>query len=231
MRFVDNTDAPRPPGWQVGQLADAAGLTVAVLHHYEQDGLVSPSVRSTDGRRLFSDEDVRQLYRIRALQELGVRPGDLGPALDRDLHELFREHLRLVEMRLESLTFLRDSLRSACDRLEAPAADALLSMLEAMAVAARSSDSSDGAGGWRALSNELRACLDAGDDPTAPHVQELAIRARERIDEQAEQPPVPEALAYLRRGVPTFDHPGWDLPLMRYLNSALIALDERQART
>lgn len=36
---------------RVGELAEATGLTVRALHHYEQIGLLIPSERTTTGHR------------------------------------------------------------------------------------------------------------------------------------------------------------------------------------
>ena len=37
--------------WSVGELADAAGITVRTLHHYEQVGLLTPASRTGAGHR------------------------------------------------------------------------------------------------------------------------------------------------------------------------------------
>ena len=49
---------------RVGEVAKATGLT---LHHYDEIGLLVPSGRTGAGYRLYSDGDVRRLYRILAL--------------------------------------------------------------------------------------------------------------------------------------------------------------------
>ena len=88
-------------------MARAAGLTVRTLHHYDEIGLLVPSARSDAGYRLYSDGDVRRLYRILALREMGfpleeiaatlVREGeDPRPAVRRHL-ERIDEQLRLAE--------------------------------------------------------------------------------------------------------------------------------------
>ncbi len=42
------------------------------LHHYDQVGLLCPSARTLSGHRLYDERDVRRLYRIVALRELGL---------------------------------------------------------------------------------------------------------------------------------------------------------------
>jgi MerR family transcriptional regulator, thiopeptide resistance regulator len=70
--------------WRIGELADATGLTVRTLHHYEHIRLLAPAAR-TDGRqRLYDENDVRRLYRIRALRDLGLSLTDIGRMPDDD---------------------------------------------------------------------------------------------------------------------------------------------------
>jgi DNA-binding transcriptional MerR regulator len=69
---------------RIGEVAAATGLTVRTLHHYDEIGLLAASGRSDSGYRLYSDADVRRLYRIVAFRRLGFALGDIGPLLDRD---------------------------------------------------------------------------------------------------------------------------------------------------
>lgn len=58
--------------WRIGELAEATGLTVRTLHHYEHIGLLAPAERTEGHQRLYDERDVRRLYRIRALRDLGL---------------------------------------------------------------------------------------------------------------------------------------------------------------
>lgn len=40
--------------WKVGELAKLTGITVRALHHYDQIGLLVPSLHSDVGHRLYS---------------------------------------------------------------------------------------------------------------------------------------------------------------------------------
>ena len=66
--------------WKIGELARATGLTVRTLHHYDEIGLLVPSERTQAGYRLYGEQDVRRLYEIRALRDLGIPLGDEGIA-------------------------------------------------------------------------------------------------------------------------------------------------------
>lgn len=57
---------------KVGQLAKQICLSVRTLHHYDEIGLLSPSVRSSAGHRLYNTKDITRLHRIQALKQLGL---------------------------------------------------------------------------------------------------------------------------------------------------------------
>ncbi|WP_069166152.1 redoxin family protein [Nocardia altamirensis] len=63
------------------QVADAAGVTVKALRHYEALGLIQP-VRRPNGYREYSDIDARCVAEIRLLASLGLHLGEIGPFLD-----------------------------------------------------------------------------------------------------------------------------------------------------
>jgi DNA-binding transcriptional MerR regulator len=63
---------------KIGQLAKHAGLTVRTLHHYDDIGLLRPSVRTDAGYRLYHRDDVARLQQIQALRQLGVPLADIG---------------------------------------------------------------------------------------------------------------------------------------------------------
>lgn len=70
--------------YTVGELARATGLTVRTLHHYDRIGLLQPTDRSPSGYRLYGREDVRRLYRILALRQLGLGLKDIDARLGQD---------------------------------------------------------------------------------------------------------------------------------------------------
>jgi DNA-binding transcriptional MerR regulator/uncharacterized glyoxalase superfamily protein PhnB len=127
------TDAGR----RVGQLAEAAGLTVRTLHYYEEIGLLVPSRRSGSGHRLYSDSDVERLYRICLLRRLGLPLSQITRGLDDpawSLHAALAAHLADVERRLEATGKLRAHLAQLVGPAAASAAptEELLTVLEEM---------------------------------------------------------------------------------------------------
>jgi DNA-binding transcriptional MerR regulator len=54
----------KPLPWRVGELARRTGLTVRALHHYDEIGLLRPSLRTPSGHRLYAGADVSRLQQI-----------------------------------------------------------------------------------------------------------------------------------------------------------------------
>src|SRR3954453_2014902 len=125
-------------GYTVGALAEASGLTVRTLHHWDEIGLLRPAERSAAGHRRYSDDDVRRLYRIVALRGLGLSLEQVGEALDRGgpgLRGAVAAHLARVEEELAHVQDLRRRLRGildAFDRLGEPSTDQIIEAIEVM---------------------------------------------------------------------------------------------------
>ena len=102
--------------WRSGELAEAAGVSVRTLHHYDQLGLLRPSSRSAAGHRLDVASDVRRLHRILALRGFGLPLAEVARVLDgevTDLRELIQQQLSQVDEQIAVATRLRHRLRGA----------------------------------------------------------------------------------------------------------------------
>ena len=107
--------------WRIGEVAKATGLTVRALHHYDEIGLLVPSDRSGAGYRLYSDADIRRLYRIRALRGVGFTLDEIGGALLRegdDPRAALRRHLERIDEQVRLAEQLRSRLTHILDVLD-----------------------------------------------------------------------------------------------------------------
>jgi DNA-binding transcriptional MerR regulator len=123
--------------WKVGRLAEASGLTVRTLHHWDTIGLLSPSQRTTGGHREYTEEDLVRLYQVLALRSLGLALDTVALCLDAgvDPARLVRDHLAGVEASIAALGVLRERLVRLGDELsadQAPTVSALLGALRAI---------------------------------------------------------------------------------------------------
>lgn len=228
--------------WRIGELAEATGLTVRTLHHYERVGLLAPTTRTEGRQRLYDERDVRRLYRIRALRDLGLPLAAISRMLDDDgatLRDVLRAHLAEVDAELERLGRLRvllDRASAYADRVVEP--DDAIAAIEAMSRVVRRADAraangrtpDDTEARWRELADELRAVMNAGDDPSSPRARAVARAAMARLREFAGGDRATlDALAHLRKIDPPEDVAGWDPELFRYLDRALASLRETES--
>ncbi len=188
---------------KIGQLARSSRLTVRTLHHYDHIGLVRPSARTPSGHRLYNDADIRRLYEVIALRDLGLPLETIGGLLDGQpgLLTLLREHLAHVDEQLHAVRSLRDRLARLVEGAavaDPPTSEDLLDLIDEVnkvddtikkyftpeqldALATRREKVGDQAisevqNEWPELIAKVQAELDAGTDPAEPRVQALAQR-------------------------------------------------------
>ncbi|MER5970512.1 MerR family transcriptional regulator [Streptomyces sp. NPDC002055] len=65
-------DAAETSGMTVGRAASRLGVTVRTLHHWDEIGLASPSLRTHGGYRLYTATDIACLQRVVVYRELGL---------------------------------------------------------------------------------------------------------------------------------------------------------------
>ena len=101
--------------WRIGDVAVATGLTVRALHHYDRIGLVAPSERTASGHRLYTDGDLRTLYMVTALRQLGLSLEQVGSVLAADLavRDVIDEQLEQVDRQIRAAKRLREQLLAA----------------------------------------------------------------------------------------------------------------------
>lgn len=138
----DMTDATT---WKVGRLAEASGLTVRTLHHWDTIGLLSPSRRTPGGHREYTEDDAARLYQVLALRGLGLGLETIAVCLDSgvDPLRLVRDHLAEVEESLTALEALRGRLRRLEESLSAGTAPGTPDLLAALEAIGRTGPSAD----------------------------------------------------------------------------------------
>ena len=71
---------------QIGEVADAVGLSLRTIRHYEEVGLVPPSGRTAGGFRLYTDDDIERLRIVKHMKPLEFSLEELRELLEaRDL--------------------------------------------------------------------------------------------------------------------------------------------------
>lgn len=75
----------------IGELARRVGVTVRTIQYYDQQGLLSPSAKGPQNQRLYTDDNVKDLYRILTLKYLGLSLARSNPM---QLFTESRQHCR-----------------------------------------------------------------------------------------------------------------------------------------
>jgi MerR family transcriptional regulator, thiopeptide resistance regulator len=236
---------------QIGALAKATGLSVRTLHYYDDIRLLVPDERSYSGRRLYSRQNVRRLYQIIALRQLGLPLHEIASVLDQnsDLTGAIRHHLARVK---ESLSLQRRLVRTLGRMLELleqerePSLDQFVQAIEETIMiekyytleqqeqlARRRTELGeerirDAEREWAELIESVKAERAAGTDPTDPRMLALARRWRQLIEEfTAGDEGLHQSLTtmYREQGPQAASRGMVDSELMQYVGQTLEALN------
>lgn len=107
---------------KVGQLAKQICLSVRTLHHYDEIGLLSPSVRTSAGHRLYNTKDIMLLHRIQALKQLGLSLQQIAGIIQdnsQQLPEIIAQQIINIDREITHATQLKSKLVKLQNNLQA----------------------------------------------------------------------------------------------------------------
>lgn len=103
----------------IGKLASRTGLSITAIRFYETEGLVSAQ-RNAGGQRRFARSDIRRLSFVKICQGLGFPLAEIRQVLSelpdgrtptkRDWEKLSHEFAKEIDLRIETLSQLRETL-------------------------------------------------------------------------------------------------------------------------
>jgi MerR family mercuric resistance operon transcriptional regulator len=104
----------------IGLAADQSGVSIETIRYYERIGLVPKPRRTSGGRRVYAEDDVRRLAFIRRARALGFSLDEVrgllalatSPDACPEVRELTMAHLARVRARIEELRRLERSLEA-----------------------------------------------------------------------------------------------------------------------
>jgi DNA-binding transcriptional MerR regulator len=237
--------------WQVGELAKRTGLSVRALHHYDEIGLLVPSERSFSGYRLYSDLDLRRLYRIVAMRQLGMRLDQISAVIDGtgpDVRSTVRGQLEALDRQRELQDRLRARLQSvleALDREAEPSTELFVEAIEVTTMIEKYYDSEqldklaergrelgpeaikEAEREWGELIAAVQEERAQGTDPSSPRMLELARRWQRLIGQFTDgDPGIEKALGemYKHEGAQAASRGAVDDELVQYVRRAIQAL-------
>ncbi|MFF6783420.1 TIGR03086 family metal-binding protein [Streptomyces sp. NPDC012510] len=112
MHVEDNTF------WSIGEIARKSGLSVKLIRHWSDIGLVHPAHRTPAGYRQYGTEALARLQLARTLRELGLGLAVIRDVLEREdtLSEVAATHIDALETRIRLLRTQQAVLRSVTRR-------------------------------------------------------------------------------------------------------------------
>ena len=115
--------------YKIGEIAKIVNLTPRTIRYYEEIGLLNSVKRVENGRRIYTDEDIRRLKFIKRLKLLGLSLKEMAElekiysinrsnrkALER-LLELLKMHAENIDKRIYHLQKLKNEILDYSDRI------------------------------------------------------------------------------------------------------------------
>lgn len=111
----------------IGQAALQSGLSAKMIRHYEAIGLLPPAPRTASGYRVYGSQAIETLGFIKGAKALGFDLDGVAQLLalrqnprraSADVQALTRQHIDLLNERIDTLTALRDSLGALVEQCQ-----------------------------------------------------------------------------------------------------------------
>jgi Cu(I)-responsive transcriptional regulator len=103
----------------IGEAAEAAGVSAKMIRHYEQIGLIATAARTDSGYRQYSERDVSVLRFIRQSRRLGFSMQQIADLLglwsnrrraSRKVKEVAQQHLAELELKMREMAEMKTAL-------------------------------------------------------------------------------------------------------------------------
>lgn len=103
----------------IGEAAEASGVSAKMIRHYEQIGLIPAATRTASGYRLYGDNDVHTLRFIRRSRDLGFSMKEIETLLglwknrrraSSEVKRLAARHIEELDRRIAEMQEMRRSL-------------------------------------------------------------------------------------------------------------------------
>lgn len=106
--------------WHPKAFSRLTGVSVRTLHHYDEIGLLIPTVRQPNGYRLYSEGDLLKLQQIIALKFFGFELAQIKNILAKEMDDLthFQAQMKVLEQQITQMQKAKRSLHRLIAKLE-----------------------------------------------------------------------------------------------------------------
>ena len=193
--------------WKVGELASRTGMSVRALHHYDEIGLLTPSLRTPSGHRLYQDADIARLQQIQSLRLMGIPLDEVKRLLDGAAmtpREVIDLHLARLHEQIALQNRLAERIQTLAthmDRVESTSIDDLCQIIQAMTTMEKyftteqlevlrdrrtsitQEHMDEVRDSWNEIIPKVRNAMAANVDPTSPEILAIAKRWTALVEE------------------------------------------------
>jgi len=109
----------------ISQVAKSTGVSVKMIRHYEEIGLIKKAGRSHAGYRIYSENDIHVLTFIRQARNLGFSIEQIRELVglwqnkrrsSRKVKELALNHIQELDLRIKELLEIRQAITDLAER-------------------------------------------------------------------------------------------------------------------
>ena len=109
----------------IGELADASGVSAKSVRYYEKIGLIPPAPRTEAGYRFYSEADMHTLQFIRRARDFGLPMERVKQLValwkdrsraSRDVKQMAMQHVTELRTKVAELTAMADTLQELANR-------------------------------------------------------------------------------------------------------------------
>ena len=118
-KYFELADAKRDGLMNIGQAAEASGLSAKMIRHYEENGFVPKAGRTVAGYRVYRESEIHVLRFIRRARDLGFPLKEIKELLglwnnrrraSGDVKKLVKHHLKELDEKITELQAMRRTL-------------------------------------------------------------------------------------------------------------------------
>lgn len=111
--------------YAIGELSERTGVNIETIRYYEREAILPKAVRTSNGRRIYGDEDVKRLHFIHKCRSLGftlkqiislMSLVDAGNYTCKQVHKLTLAHAKEVRDKIGDLKRMEQVLVDMADQ-------------------------------------------------------------------------------------------------------------------
>jgi Cu(I)-responsive transcriptional regulator len=118
-KYFELADARRDGLFNIGQAAEASGVSAKMIRHYEENGFIPKARRTVAGYRVYREDDVHVLRFIRRARDLGFSLAEIKALLglwanrrraSADVKRLAMKHVADLDAKIREMQAMRQAL-------------------------------------------------------------------------------------------------------------------------